>query len=29
LAVTTGPRDDFERLATAFAAHGIARLEKF
>ena len=29
LAVTTGALDDFERLASAFAAHGIGRLEKF
>ncbi len=29
IAVTTGPLDDFARLAPAFAAHGIERLEKF
>ncbi len=29
IAVTTGALDDFRRLAPAFAAHGIDRLEKF
>lgn len=29
LAVTTGPRDDFARLAPALAAQGIERMEKF
>ncbi|QYU70573.1 hypothetical protein J4558_10825 [Leptolyngbya sp. 15MV] len=28
-AVTTGALDDFQRLAPAFAAHGIDRLAKF
>jgi glutamate racemase len=29
MAVTTGALDDFQRLAPAFGAHGIERLEKF
>jgi len=29
VAVTTGALDDFERLAPAFAAHGIERRAKF